>query len=166
MPARPVRIPLAGSVSAAEAALLLRGDERPFALSGDWADGAALVGSQPLTVAGEGDDPFALLDRQPAVEAGDAVVGGGWFGYLGYALGARLERVPSAPRRPVPLPEFALAFYDHLLRLDAYGQWWFEALWTAEREAALNERLDVLRARLAGGVERRPAAHAARPDVR
>ena len=156
MAARPVRIALAGSVTAAEAALLVRGDERPFALSGDWADGAALVGSEPVTVAGEGDDPFARLDRKPAIEEGDAVVGGGWFGYLGYSLGARLERVPSAPRRPVALPEFSLAFYDHLLRLDADGQWWFEALWTAEREGALNERLDVLRARLAGGVERRP----------
>ena len=156
-PARPLRIALESCVSAAEAALLLRGDKRPFALSGDWAGGAALVGSEPVTVAREDHDPFALLDCQPAVEEGDAVVGGGWFGYLGYALGARLERVPSGPRRPVSLPAFALAFYDHLLRLDAEGQWWFEALWTAEREAVLDRRLEVLRARLAEGVKRQPA---------
>ena len=157
MPARPLRIPLAGSVSAPEAGLLVRGDERPFALSGEWAGGAALVGSQPVTAGREEDDPFALFDRQPAMEpGGDAVVGGGWFGYLGYALGARLERVPSRPRRPTPLPEFRLAFYDHLLRLDADGQWWFEALWTAERDAALKARLEVLRARLEKGVEPRP----------
>ncbi len=156
MAARPLRIPLAGSVPASQAALLVRGDQRPFALSGDWADGAALVGSEPVAVGAEGDDPFALLDRKPAIEEGDAVVGGGWFGYLGFSLGARLERVPSAPRRPVPLPEFSLAFYDHLLRLDAGGQWWFEALWTPERETVLNERLEVLRARLAGAVAPRP----------
>ena len=152
-----MRIPLAGSVCAAHAALLVRGDERPFALSGGWAGGAALVGSEPVTVGREEDDPFALLDRQPAIEeGGDAVVGGGWFGYLGYALGARLERVPRSPRRPTPLPEFSLAYYDHLLRLDDHGQWWFEALWTAERDAALRARVEALRARLEKGVERRP----------
>jgi para-aminobenzoate synthetase/4-amino-4-deoxychorismate lyase len=156
--ARPLRIPLAGSVSAGEAALLVRGDENPFALSGDWAGGAALVGSEPVTVARPEDDPFAVLDRQPqTADDGDAVVGGGWFGFLGYALGARLERVPTGPRRPTPLPEFRLAFYDHLLRLDCSGQWWFEALWTAERSGELRRRLDVLRGRLAEGVQRRPA---------
>jgi para-aminobenzoate synthetase / 4-amino-4-deoxychorismate lyase len=155
--ARALRIPLAGSVSAAEAALLVRGDQRPFALSGDWAGGAALVGSEPITVAHPEDDPFAVLDRQPKTgDDGDAVVGGGWFGFLGYALGARLERVPTGPRRPAPLPAFSLAFYDHLLRLDASGQWWFEALWTAERSGELRRRLDVLSARLAEGVARRP----------
>jgi para-aminobenzoate synthetase/4-amino-4-deoxychorismate lyase len=149
---------LAGSVSAAEAALLVRGDERPFALSGDWAGGAALVGSEPVTVARAEEDPFAVLDRQPQTGGdGDAVVGAGWFGFLGYALGARLERVPIGPRRPAPLPDFSLAFYDHLLRLDASGQWWFEALWTAERSRELRRRLDLLRARLAEGVVRRPA---------
>jgi para-aminobenzoate synthetase / 4-amino-4-deoxychorismate lyase len=155
--ARALRVPLGGSVGAADAGLLVRGDERPFALSGDWAGGAALVGSEPIEVAQAEDDPFALLDRQPALEqGGEAVVGGGWFGYLGYALGSRLERVPRGPRRPVPLPDFCLAFYDHLLRLDAQGRWWFEALWTSERDAALKGRLELLRARLAHGVERRP----------
>ena len=84
-------------------------------------------------------------------------VGGGWFGFLGYGLGATLESVPPGPPRPVPLPRFALAFYDHLLRRDAEGRWWFEALWSDERDAALRERLDLLRARLAAGVRERPA---------
>jgi para-aminobenzoate synthetase/4-amino-4-deoxychorismate lyase len=44
--------------------------------------------------------------------------------------------VPQPPR-PVALPEASWAFYDHLLRLDADGRWWFEALWTPEREGAL-----------------------------
>ena len=83
-------------------------------------------------------------------------MGGGWFGYLGYNLGARLERVPPPPPRRVPLPDFALAFYDHLLHLDADGRWWFEALWTDERADGLNARLDLFRARLADGVRERP----------
>jgi para-aminobenzoate synthetase/4-amino-4-deoxychorismate lyase len=102
------------------------------------------------------DDPFDLLDAQPRVEALDEGVGGGWFGYLGYNLGARLERLPPPPPRRVPLPDFALAFYDHVLHLDADGRWWFEALWSDERDGALNERLELLRGRLAGGVRERP----------
>jgi para-aminobenzoate synthetase/4-amino-4-deoxychorismate lyase len=155
--ARPVRIALAGGVTAADAALLVRGDERPFALCGAWAGGGALVGSQPLAVSAGDADPFALLDRQPELLAGDAAaVGGGWFGFLGYRLGARLERVPQGPPRPAPLPDFALGFYDHLLRLDAEGRWWFEALWSLERDAVLRRRLATLRERLRRGAERRP----------
>ena len=108
-------------------------------------------------MAASDDDPFALLDEQPALAAGDgAVIGGGWFGYLGYRLGARLERLPPGPPRPAPLPDFALAFYDHLLRLDRDGRWWFEALWTEARDHALRRRLELLRARLDHGIERRP----------
>src|SRR5215213_338110 len=157
--ARLVRIELDGDLSAAEGCLLVRGDERPFGLAGDWAGGGALVGSEPLLVAGADADPFALLDRQPAVEdAGDhaGAVGGGWFGFLGYNLGARLERGPPPPPRHVPLPDFTLAFYDHILRLDPHGRWWFEALWTDERDAELRARLELLRARLADGVRERP----------
>ena len=155
--ARLVRIPLEGGVSATDACLLVRDDARPFALTGGWAGGGALVGSEPLVAAGEHDDPFQLLDRQP--EVGDAehgAVGGGWFGWLGYNLGARLERTPPAPPRPAPLPPFALAFYDHLLRLDSAGQWWFEALWTDARAAALDRRAELLGARLADGVSAAP----------
>ena len=135
---RAVRIPLEGSVSATDACLLLRDDAHPFALSGGWAGGGALAGSEPVEVATPDADPFALLDRQPPVSGGtEDMVGGGWFGYLGYGLGARLEPVPPPPPRPVPLPPFALAFYDHLLRLDAAGRWWFEALWSeASRRGA------------------------------
>jgi para-aminobenzoate synthetase/4-amino-4-deoxychorismate lyase len=155
--ARLVRVALAGELAAAEAALLVRRDRRPFALTGDWAGGGALVGSEPVVVAPEDADPFALLDVQPEVEDADPeAVGGGWFGFLGYGLGATLEAVPPGPPRPVPLPRFALAFYDHLLRLDADGRWWFEALWSDEREAALTERLERLRARLGAGVSERP----------
>jgi para-aminobenzoate synthetase/4-amino-4-deoxychorismate lyase len=140
------------------ASLLVRGDVRPFTLTGAWAGGGALVGSEPLVVADPSDDPFALLDAQPEVEAAGepGAVGGGWFGYLGYGLGALLEPVPPPPPRPAPLPDFALGFYDHLLRLDPEGRWWFEALWTKERDAALRERRGRLAGRLTAGVHERP----------
>ena len=156
--ARLLRIPLEGDVPAHRASLV-RGDQRPFTLAGAWAGGGALVGSEPLAVAGSDEDPFDVLDVQPEVEFdghADVAVGGGWFGFLGYGLGARLEPVPPSPPRPVPLPEFALAFYDHLLHLDAEGRWWFEALWTEERDAALRERRERLSGRLVAGVRERP----------
>src|ERR671911_692844 len=154
--ARLVRIELEGKASAAEGALLVRGDAHPFALAGDWADGGAIVGSEPVAVAEPEEDPFDLLDVQPDIDPGGEGVGGGWFGYLGYNLGARLEPVPPPPPRHVPLPDFALAFYDHVLQLDSEGRWWFEALWTDERADALNARLELLRTRLAAGVRERP----------
>ena len=76
---------------------------------------------------GAGEDPFARLEDLPEAR-GDAEVGGGWFGWLGYGLGARVERLPPRPPRPVPLPDAHLAFYDHVLRQDAAGIWWFESL--------------------------------------
>ena len=38
-----------------------------------------------------------MLDRVPPAR-GDAEVGGGWFGWLGYGLGARVERLPPRLR--------------------------------------------------------------------
>ncbi len=152
-----IRRPLPCSVSATDAARCLRGDERPFALIGAWAGGGAVLGSEPVRVAGEDDDPFAALDDLPASEPGTPGVGGGWVGYLGYELRHRIERCAPSPFEASPAPPFALAFYDHVLRLDAGGAWWFEALWSDARAAALEERYAVLAARLAG---RPPAAEA------
>jgi len=45
-----------------------------------------------------------------------------------------------------------LAFYDHVLRCDADGGWWFEALWSDARAEALEARLEMLSARVAAGV--------------
>ncbi len=127
-----------------------RADRRPMALMGRWAGGGAIVASYPLSVAGPLDDPFATMSRLPLVEgATEGAVGGGWFGYLGYQLGGLIEKLPQPPPRPVAIPTFSLAYYDHLLRYElASNQWWFEALWTPERAAALDLRLDLLRARL------------------
>ena len=147
---RLVRVPLDSPLRPLEALRALRGDERPFALIGRWAGGGAVLGSEPSNIAPAGADPFALLDELPevAADAREAMsaVGGGWFGYLGYSLGARLERLPPAPARPHPLPAFDLAFYDHVLRLDPEGRWWFEALVDA---GATHPRLELMRGRMA-----------------
>jgi para-aminobenzoate synthetase/4-amino-4-deoxychorismate lyase len=131
--------------------LWLRGEEHSFALVGEWVGVAALLGSHPLAVAPAAADPFGLLDEQPvqpAVRSGEVAVGGGWFGWLGYRLGARIERLAPGPPAPVPAPEFSLAFHDHVIVHDG-ERWWFEALWTRKRDAALKERFAVWEARLA-----------------
>jgi para-aminobenzoate synthetase/4-amino-4-deoxychorismate lyase len=120
----------------------VRGDLRPFALFGSWSGGRALVGSDPLVVVEDADDPFALLDQQPQIAAAvPGATGGGWVGYLGYALGGLVERLPSPPRRPVPMPSSILGFYDHVVTCDDSGNWWFEALWSDEQSARLEARL-------------------------
>jgi para-aminobenzoate synthetase/4-amino-4-deoxychorismate lyase len=150
---RLVRVELESGLTPVEALRTLRGDARPFALIGSWAGGGAVLGSEPVRIAGASEDPFALLDDVPEADEEDAV-GGGWFGYLGYSLGERLERLPPAPPRPVAMPPFALAYYDHVLRLDEAGRWWFEAL----SGEAPHPRLDVLRERMSAGAPP-PAAY-------
>lgn len=147
--------------------LLVRDDTRPFALVGRWAGGGALVGSEPERIAGEDEDPFGLLAEEwpaldlevpsPAAHADDGTgpfVGGGWFGHLGFGLATPGEDAISPPPVRERIPPSSLARYDHLLRLDRNGQWWFEALWTAEREPILKLRLEALSARLRDGVAR------------
>jgi len=147
------REPLQSSLRPDQAVRLLRGDRRPFALIGEWLSGGAILGSEPLTVAGPDADPFELLDGQPmsaqemAAPAGAATIGGGWVGWLGYGLGATIERLPPPPPAPVIRPAFALAYYDHVVIHDG-EQWWFEALVSAEREQALTQRLELWRSRL------------------
>ncbi len=154
-----LRVPLDWTLPAERALLLVRDDPHPFGLIGRWAGGGALIGSSPVRVASAEEDPFDLLDDQPTILAptGDGpladktlgAVGGGWFGWLGYQLGRRLEPIDAGPP-PVPDdPPFHLAFYDHLLRLDPSGRWWFEALWSPERATALSRRLAELRGRAA-----------------
>ena len=91
-PVNLVRVALSARVDPTDGCLLVRGDERPFALSGEWAGGGALIGSDPVCVAAPDADPFAVLDLQPAVAAAlegwpeaprarslpEGAVGGGW----------------------------------------------------------------------------------------
>jgi para-aminobenzoate synthetase / 4-amino-4-deoxychorismate lyase len=150
-----LRVPLAGEVPSGHEALLVANDARPFALTGRWAGARALVGSAPLRTARADEDPFALLAASGIApsDAPPGFVGGGWVGFLGFALGRGLEALAPSPPTRETLPPFALAWYDHLLRLDSDGRWWFEALWTAERAPMLELRLTLLRERLEAGVE-------------
>jgi para-aminobenzoate synthetase/4-amino-4-deoxychorismate lyase len=151
-PVRLVRTRLDCRLSVAEALRALADEPWPFALSGEWAGGGAVVGSAPLAPPEEAADPFALLDVLPGLDCEPvpaSAVGGGWFGWLGYRLGRRVETLPEGPPRPVPLPDFQLAYYDNVLRLDAAGTWWFEALHSEQRADALSARLADVRRRLA-----------------
>ena len=122
------------------------------------ADSAA-PGSRRADSAAPGTDPADSAARAGALPAG--AVGGGWFGWLGYRLAARVEEIPLAADRPVALPEFHLAYYDNVLRRDPQGRWWFEALATDARHHALSERLDHLRRLL----QRDPPSLPARPPL-
>lgn len=99
-------------------------------LWGNWAGGGALLLSRPVRVRAGGFDEATLADLPELDDADPAVVGGGWFGAIGYD--------PDCSH---------LAFYDHLLRFtDDDGQWHFEALWSSRRDAALRAIRDELRA--------------------
>jgi para-aminobenzoate synthetase/4-amino-4-deoxychorismate lyase len=156
-----IRIPLDSDLPPEQAVLLLRGHTHPFALIGEWA-GGALLGSAPTRVAHPHEDPFELLSRSPAVApGGEAVVGGGWVGWLGYTLAQRLERLPPEPPGADPRAPFSLGWYDHVVRHDG-ERWWFEALWTSERADALDERRAWWQEALTQSPEPRAAA-VARP---
>src|SRR5262249_36683736 len=82
---------------------------------------------------------------------------GGWIGYLGFGHCGEVLPVPPAPGGPRQLPAWWFGFYDHVLRRDrATGKWWFEALWTAGQDEALERRF----------VELSPRAGAPAPSAR
>ncbi len=68
---RPLRVPLESDLSPAQAVLWLRGEERPFALVGEWLGGLAVLGSAPARVACADEDPFELVASQPPLAGGD-----------------------------------------------------------------------------------------------
>ena len=134
------RTALPGRAAPEHAALLVAGAPDAVALTGDWAGVRAVVAGEPLLRLAPGEDPFAALDRQPDLdpESDPAVrVGGGWFGALGYELASLAEPTVPSPPRHLRLPAAPLAFHDWVLVCDRAGAWWFEALATPEREAAL-----------------------------
>lgn len=156
------RVALGGGVPPEDAVGWLRGEERPFALVGEWLGGLAVLGSAPARIAPDDRDPFELLDAQDEVLGGQALVGGGWVGWLGYGLGARIELLPPSPPAPVVRPAFSLAFYDHVVVWDG-ERWWFEALWSPERDAFLRARLALWRARLSSPRATPPSRRASLP---
>jgi anthranilate/para-aminobenzoate synthase component I/branched-subunit amino acid aminotransferase/4-amino-4-deoxychorismate lyase len=144
---RPFRVPLESDLAPEEAVAWLRHDDRPFALVGEWLGGLTVLGSHPARVADPGEDPFSVIETQPELSEGDAVVGGGWVGWLGYGLGSLVERLPPSPPAPIPCPSSSLAFYDHVVLWDGQ-RWWFEGLLGGERDAVVRERLEVWASRL------------------
>ena len=71
--------------------------------------------------------------------------GGGWIGYLGFGFGGEVLPVPPAPGGARQLPAWWFGYYDHVLRRDqSTGEWFFEALWTAGRDEALERRFEDL----------------------
>lgn len=140
---------LAENVTLSDVARAVGADPRPFVLAGRWADGSVIAGSSPLRELPEDEDPFKALDDLPT-PPGHGGFGGGWVGLLGFELSARVEDLPAfAPPRGATAPPHRLAFYDHVLRLDAQGRCWLESLGLPGREAAVAARAEVLRARLA-----------------
>ncbi|HZD98559.1 MAG TPA: aminodeoxychorismate synthase component I [Micromonosporaceae bacterium] len=128
-PFRPVAVDLGPGPSVAEMVRRSAGadsDAGLVCLHGQWAGGGGIVASRPV-VTREFEAHADAIDavRTPPTAGSvvdDEFVGGGWFGWLAYDG-----------------PSY-LAFYDHLLRRDRDGRWRFEALWTPERQDALDER--------------------------
>ena len=132
----------------------LAGRSHPFALTGRWAGGGALVGCDPRRILDSSADPFTALDDLPELTStpDPGAVGGGWFGFLGYQLGGRIERLPPSPPRPDAIPAFHLAYYYMVLRQDASGAWWFEGLRDAAGDAGFDARRRSLLKRLEDGM--------------
>ena len=130
---------------------MIRTDAHPVALLGSWADGSDVIASEPvLTRSGAAGALDDVLDSGAgalrALDGAGSAFGGGWIGYLGYSAAG--EALPSSGHRR--LPPWWFGYYDHVLRRDqATGEWFFEALWTAERDGALERRFADLSARAA-----------------
>jgi para-aminobenzoate synthetase component 1 len=124
--------PIDGDASAAQVLRRLaararrRGLPPPAALTGDWFGGSAVLAPSVRVAATPPAKAFTTLDA-PQHPAEPGPVGGGWIGYLGYGL-----TDPGRHAQPRRLPLAAWGWADHVLRRDATGQWWFEALRAAE----------------------------------
>jgi para-aminobenzoate synthetase / 4-amino-4-deoxychorismate lyase len=174
-PFQVMRRPLDWELSAAEVLRLVRADPHPVALLGAWAGGSDIVASDPVRVCGAPGVPGEVLDAPLASPAGPpaglgsaglgsaglssagAGFGGGWIGYLGFALAESFLPVPPAPGEPRQLPGTFFGYYDHVLRRDhATGRWSFEMLWKPARGDALERRFRELsrRGAAAGGQPR------------
>nr|WP_093350158.1 aminodeoxychorismate synthase component I [Saccharopolyspora kobensis] len=100
-----------------------RGLPPPAALTGDWFGGSAVLAPSVRIDATPSERAFTTVDTAPVPAEPGGPVGGGWIGYLGYGL-----TDPGRHPHPRRLPTAAWGWADHVLRRDASGQWWFEAL--------------------------------------
>ena len=159
-PSRVVSRALDWDLSAAEVLRLVRADPHPVALLGTWAGGSDIVASDPVRVCGP-PGPAADVLGAPlpdlAHDQAGAAFGGGWIGYLGFALAGQVLPVPPAPGAPRQLPAWWFGYYDHVLRRDrATGRWSFEAAAAPGRADALERRFGELSQRArAGGAQPR-----------
>src|SRR5215469_14910319 len=160
-----VRRPLGWDLAPVEVLRLVRPDAHPVALLGTWADGTDVISSEPVLVRCPPCSLGEVLDSpgpagvpgaggrpgharglgaglaEPALPG----FGGGWIGYLGFGHCGEVLPVPPAPGGPRQLPAWWFGYYDHVLCRDrSTGRWFFEALWTAEREEALERRFEEL----------------------
>ena len=144
----------------------MRADAHPIALIGAWADGSDVVGAEPRWCAarpGASETSLTRPARRAPGRAAALTVPGSWDGAcrsrlsclrrrLDWLPGLRLRRRGPAgcPRLAVArqLPAWWFGYYDHVPRRDqSTGEWWFEALWTACREEALERRFEDLSGR-------------------
>jgi len=159
-PSRVVSRALDWDLGAADVLRLVRADPHPVALLGTWAGGSDIVASDPVRVCGPPGPAADVLDAplpDLAHDQAGAAFGGGWIGYLGFALAGQVLPVPPAPGAPRQLPAWWFGYYDHVLRRDrATGRWSFEALPGPGRGDALERRFGDLsqRARAGGGLTR------------
>jgi para-aminobenzoate synthetase/4-amino-4-deoxychorismate lyase len=131
MRCRPTSTPIGPGPDLAELLRRSAGAAGLVCLHGNWAGGGRVIAADPVVVLPPGADAITALGVLPELTDEDpSIVGGGWFGWLGYDSPARL------------------AFYDHLVRVDADGQWTFETLWSPERDELLRQREQEWRARL------------------
>ncbi|MDV6011473.1 aminodeoxychorismate synthase component I [Haloechinothrix sp. LS1_15] len=99
---------------------------QPAALTGQWFGSRAVIApSVGITACPGVNGAFAIPGELPEITdrsaAAPGAVGGGWFGYLSYDL-------TDPARKRAPLAPAGWGWADHVLRMDAEGAWWFEAL--------------------------------------
>jgi para-aminobenzoate synthetase / 4-amino-4-deoxychorismate lyase len=104
----------------------LAGMPLPFMLCGEWGSGTML-----------GCEPVEVVHGASAFDVGGR---GWWVGYLGYGLGASVERLPPAPPRPVALARTRMAQYEWVLRRPPATTGW---IIEAADEAALQRGLNI-----------------------
>ena len=143
-----VRRRLDSTLSPPDALRVWRDEVGLVALMGDWSVGAALIGFDPVETLAPDGDPFEAINQRRIHRSGDdPCFAGGWIGAWGYQLGSRIESLPPAPDRPLPMADFHLSFYDWVVLLRD-GSWWFEALVTAERTAAIEAAYERVAGRM------------------